>query len=431
MIAALLAAVQLSVPAPRPALQDSIPQVTLAEALRMATDLDPNYVAALGQIANAEWGRRAAIAAFVIPSITLQGTYQKSSTPSFNVGTGAESRTFTVAQATASYELFAGGRRFADLAGTAASLTGAKAGEVQARYASALVTESAFYQVLSLKELVRVRRERLGRAEQQLAVARSRVIAGAAVQTDSLQLSLERTRAQVDLLIEESRLRVARYDLGSLIGQRGQVDAAPLNGARAPDLPMTLQEAVAEALDRGPSYRIARADEKAASAAFTARKTDYLPQVGLTATTSAFDERIFPDQTKRSTISIGVTLPIWDGGQREIALTQARVNRDVARAVREDLERSAWRDVTRAYEAYITSRAAEDLARGGLTVAQENYRVQAARYQEGATTILDLLEAQVSLTDAESGIVQARQATQLALAGLEAILGRRLFPGKE
>jgi len=418
MIAALLAAVQLSVPAPRPALQDSIPQVTLAEALRMATDLDPNYVAALGQIANAEWGRRAAIAAFVIPSITLQGTYQKSSTPSFNVGTGAESRTFTVAQATASYELFAGGRRFADLAGTAASLTGAKAGEVQARYASALVTESAFYQVLSLKELVRVRRERLGRAEQQLAVARSRVIAGAAVQTDSLQLSLERTRAQVDLLIEESRLRVARYDLGSLIGQRGQVDAAPLNGARAPDLPMTLQEAVAEALDRGPSYRIARADEKAASAA-------------LTATTSAFDERIFPDQTKRSTISIGVTLPIWDGGQREIALTQARVNRDVARAVREDLERSAWRDVTRAYEAYITSRAAEDLARGGLTVAQENYRVQAARYQEGATTILDLLEAQVSLTDAESGIVQARQATQLALAGLEAILGRRLFPGKE
>jgi outer membrane protein TolC len=53
--------------------------------------------------------------------------------------------------------------------------------------------------------------------------------------------------------------------------------------------------------------------------------------------------------------------------------------------------------------------------------------VQSARYREGATTILDLLEAQVALSEAEATLVQSRYATRLALARIEALLGRRLF----
>jgi len=176
---------------------------------------------------------------------------------------------------------------------------------------------------------------------------------------------------------------------------------------------------------------VARADERAASAAYKAQLSSYLPTIGLQAQAAAFDEKVFPDAVNRTTLSVFVSLPIWDGARREIALTQAKVNREVSRAILSDLERAARRDVVQAYEAYVTSRAAEDLARDALVVAQENFRVQTTRYQGGATTILDLLEAQFSLSEAEAGIVTARQTTLLALAGLEAILGRRLFPGKE
>jgi outer membrane protein TolC len=58
-------------------------------------------------------------------------------------------------------------------------------------------------------------------------------------------------------------------------------------------------------------------------------------------------------------------------------------------------------------------------------VAQENLRVQDERYRAGATTILDLVTAQVSFTEAEAGLVQARYASRLAFAGVEALLGRR------
>jgi outer membrane protein TolC len=87
--------------------------------------------------------------------------------------------------------------------------------------------------------------------------------------------------------------------------------------------------------------------------------------------------------------------------------------------------------VNAAYDDYESAKAAAELARVGVTVARENYRMQALRYRSGASTILDLLDAQVSLAEAEAGLVQARYGTRLSLARLEAILGRRLFPNKD
>ena len=46
--------------------------------------------------------------------------------------------------------------------------------------------------------------ERTARAEQQLDIARARVLSGAAVQTDSLQLLLELTRARIKQIQDDS-----------------------------------------------------------------------------------------------------------------------------------------------------------------------------------------------------------------------------------
>jgi outer membrane protein TolC len=53
--------------------------------------------------------------------------------------------------------------------------------------------------------------------------------------------------------------------------------------------------------------------------------------------------------------------------------------------------------------------------------------VQETRYRAGASTILDLLEAQDQLSAAEANVVRSRYAIRLAIAGLEAVLGRRLM----
>ena|SRR5213592_2279557 len=83
------------------------------------------------------------------------------------------------------------------------------------------------------------------------------------------------------------------------------------------------------------------------------------------------------------------------------------------------------------YEGYTSARATAEQDAEALGVARENFRVQQSRYRAGASTILDLLKAQSDLDDADATLVQARYATRLALAGLETILGRRLFPEQE
>ncbi len=426
---ALLLALQGTV---SPHATDSLPQITLTEALQRAAQLDPNYVQALGQVDNAVWARRNAFAVFVLPAVTLSLQAQRANGLSFVFAgdTFFLAKTAWTGQLTARYDLFTGGQKFAELSRSGAELDGARANELRQRFATALLTESDYYAVLANTELDRVARERLRRAREQLGVARARVVSGAAVSTDSLNLRLELTRAQVAQLQQASALRVARLELGRRIGASGPVDAAPLDTAGAPELPVSLADAISQAAGQGPQYRAAAASERAASAAYRAELGNYLPHVSLAFNAFTFDTAFFPKLFKPTNFTLGVSFPLWNNGQREIALSRARVTKDVARARRQDMDRAVQHDVTAAYDAYVTARGTAELANEGLVVARESFRVQQTRYSSGATTILDLLDAEVNLSQAEADLVQARYGTRLALAGLESILGKRLFTDK-
>jgi outer membrane protein TolC len=406
---------------------DSIPSITLEEAVRRARNIDPGYVAAATRVDDAVWGRRAAWSSMLLPNVTASSSLTESTSEFFNVGTGQLASRIIEARLTANYELFRGGGKLFDLRRSTADLERARALEVDADFSARFATESAYYDVLAQRELARVAEERVRRAEEQLAVARARVLSGAAVQTDSLQVLLELTRARVERLRQHATLRVARLELGRRVGIAGLVDAEPLGPLPDMDLPLDEEEAVREALARGPDYRAAVAGERAADAAVKAERGSYLPQVSLFGQWSGFDETFFPSATTRTSYGVSVSFPLWNGAQRELALARARSTREAAAATRRDTELAVRRDVIEAYEAYRTARASTDLAAEAVAVATENLRVQQTRYRAGATTILDLLTAQVDLAQAEAVLVQERQSTRLALATLESLLGRRLF----
>jgi outer membrane protein TolC len=410
-----------------PVAPDTIPQVTLAEALEAAAQVDPDYVAALRQVGDAAWVRRGAWSAFLLPSIDFQWSLSKFDPESFNIGTNELTDRLSQFSVSASYDLFRGGAKFHDLSRASAAVDGAGAGELEARYQTALATEAAYYDVIAQSQLLGVVEGRVRRAREQLEVARARVLSGAAVQTDSLQLLLELTRAEVDELRQNSALTVARLELGRRVGRAGAVDAAPLDPAPLPPLPLTREQIVQEALEGSPSLLVARSQQRLTDATFKAARASYLPTVSLFGQWAGFDENVIPDALKRTTLGISVSYPLFDGAARELRVFRASTQRRVADAAAADAERTTVRDVTEAYEAFTTARASTELAERGVVVARENLRVQSERYRAGATTIIDLVTAQVDLTEAEADLVQARQATRLALAGVEAILGRRLF----
>ena len=329
MLALLLALQGPLFPAPEQAPADSVPRVTLTEALQRAARLDPNYVTALGQIDNAQWIRRNAFAVFILPAITVGLNATQSNPIGFSF---VPVKTAWSAQLSARYDLFLGGQKFAELTRSAALLDAAHQNELVERFATALTTESDYYAVIANTELDRVNRERVRRAREQLAVARARVVSGAAVSTDSLNLRLELARAQVGQLQQESALRVSRLELGRRVGASGPVDAMAPDTTPAPQLPVTLADAISEAARQGPDYRLAAANERAASASYRGQLGNYLPHATLTFNAFSFDTVFYPKLFKQTNFQLGISLPLWDNGQRELALSRARVIKNVARA---------------------------------------------------------------------------------------------------
>lgn len=403
-----------------------IPTVTLNDARERALAINPASIAARGDVDVAAWQRRSALTDLITPNLSANSSFASFSDPSFNPGTGALSGQATSATLQASYTIFGGGK-FAAVKNARASLNRAAAGETAATFNITLATDAAYYSVLADQELKRVAEARLGRAQEQLSVARSRAQAGYAIATDSLQLVIEVNKAKLELLRRDSALTVSQFRLGNTIGLTEAVDAAPIDSAVPAELPFSQHDAITAMRTSGPSLLVARANEQSANAALAFQREAYLPAITLSAQTGAYDSDLFGSELSRSQFTVNVSVPIWNGGHREVSVARARADRDVARAEAAEAERKAAEQMAGAYNGYNTARSATELARVGIIAATENYRVQRARYREGSTTILDLLEAQVQLSEAESALVQSRYAARLALAQVEALLGRRVF----
>jgi outer membrane protein TolC len=430
---ALIALQSASVPVTQ---ADSIPTITLSEAIRRAYDVSPSAIAARGQLGTANWARRASVGALITPSLTV-GADANSLTPQiFNFNVLSTSQSFSALAPTShttdanielSYTLFGGGQSFSRVRAARAAEDAAYANNDAVRSSTRVETEAAYFAVIADQELLRVAEEQERNVTEELAISRARVRSGAAVQTDSLQLLLQLTSARVSLLQQRAALQVDRLALGRHIGRSTPVGAEPLDTLPAPQLPFTLDEAVQIALASGPAYIRARAGERAMKALLAVQEGAFVPSLNLSAARFAYGDAVLPNQLYRSQFSVGVSFPILDQGVREAGVVSASASLDSARAALADLERGARQDVTDAYEAYGTARAIGEMQQTSVIVASENLRVATLRYRTGAENILNLLTAQVSLTQAESDLVLARRNTRLALTNLQSRMGKTII----
>jgi len=126
------------------------------------------------------------------------------------------------------------------------------------------------------------------------------------------------------------------------------------------------------------------------------------------------------------TLRFSVSLPIFNGFTREQQLVSADVQRDVAMAQAADTRRLVGAQLTQEIAALQTAYKQIDIAAANVAATTEDLRVQQERYRVGASTILDLLTSEASLTQAKTNLVQARFNYNIARAQLEALVGRTL-----
>jgi outer membrane protein len=406
-------------------------QVTLDEAIRRALDVQPAIIQAQGAQRNAGAGQRSAFGAF-LPSLTLSGSSSLASANRYNTATGQILRDTTNNTSynggiSVNLTLFDGFARFASSNAASATATAADAGYVNQRFQVTLATKQLFYNALATEDLVHVAEAQVRQAQQQMDIAIQKLHAGSATRSDSLRSIVDLGNAQLALLQAQANLLNAQANLGRQIGVDQPVRAVPDSAlAPFPDTAALRVDAIAHA----PQVAQADAQAHAAQSQVTVARAQYFPTLsagysngytGLDAPWNSTSRYV-----NNWTLRFSVSLPIFNGFTREQQLVSADVQRDVAMAQAADTRRLVGAQLTQEIAALQTAYKQIDIATANVAATTEDLRVQQERYRVGASTILDLLTSEASLTQAKTSLVQARFNYYIARAQLEALVGRTL-----
>lgn len=404
-------------------------QVSLADAVRRALDVQPDMVQAQGDARNAGASGRSAWGAF-LPTVSTSASASRSNTAHFREGTTDPlPAVYSYSGGlSASLDLFDGFRRLANLRATSADQDAAGAGLVSQRYQTTLATQQAFFTALANEELVRVGQAQVDRAKEQLQISVNKFQAGAATRSDTLTSTVDLGNARLSLLQAQANLATAQANLGRQIGVDQPVRAVP--DTAFPGLPDTMALRAA-ALQAAPVVDQAEAQARAASARTWTARSQYWPSLSVSYTnnragTGSPQLPLFTSYPESFSWRFGLSWTLFNGFQREQAQVSASVAQDVAKARAADARRQVNAQLTQQLAALFTSYAQIEITDANVAAATEALRVTQERYRLGAGTLLDLLTAQANMTQAQVSQVQARYNYLIARAQVEALVGHPL-----
>ena len=425
-ISAIAFAVALSLGSVSEPVASQVPTVTLDEALRLAKQYSPAIIQAEGDIRVAQATKRESISDWM-PRLSGGTGWSINSIERFdpqNQTSFAGSATSINGSLNASYTIFDGFRRSAQSKARGADLTSSEANYTSQEFQIALQTKQAFFNAIAAVELVRVSETRIARAVRQLQTTRDRLAAGSAIRSDTLQSFVEWANARLQLINAQTQRATSSANLARLIGFDGDVRAVS-DESIAFIVDLDTAAIRAEAMADGPSIEQAVAAARAADAQVSVSRAAYFPSVTASYSRSLAGQDF---DNLRSTWSgrVGLNWNIFSGFSRETGVTRSGATQDAAHARIEDTRRQVNAQLTQQFASLQSAAIRTEIAEASLAAATEDLRVQQERYRLGAATILEVMQSQISVDQAEVDGVQARLDYLLAKAQIEAIVGRTI-----
>ena len=406
--------------------------ITLHEAVDLARTNAPAVVQARGQERSTDAGVRSAYAAF-LPDLNLTAGATRQSpartrlvggellppTPwAYNAGFGA------------TVDLFQGGQRFFDIRQAKARDAAADAGLVNQQFVATLNAKQQFFNVLAARESQIAAAAQLEQAEQQRRTSVALARARQATRSDSLRAEIQVRNAQLAVLDAQNSLETANASLTRAIGSDEPVTAGPAPADTMAEALALADAELAALAERGPLVTQSESLLRAARAANTASWSDYLPSASLSFSrggTRAKQTFTIPDSLRyTNTLSLSLSIPIFDRLQREERHVNADVAEENAQASLRDARLAARQGIVQWLGAYHVAGQKVQAQLATVEAAEEDLRVQQQRYAVGGSTLLDVLTSETQLNQARRDLIQARYDQRVAKAQLEALVGRDL-----
>lgn len=419
---------------PEPRAEGAPSGLRLDEVLQRALAQNPLLEAARARVSAARGVRRTARA---LPNPVLTYWVESLGAPWRSASTSLDRETQTYA--TLPLEpLF---QRSPRVRGADATVRAADAELARARQVVALDAARAFYRVAAAQDAVEAADEILARLTELVTFNQVRVEEGVAAEADLIRTQLERDRMAAIVTLEQVELSRARAALAPYVAtsatgatQIRDRAAAPRSDALRvtvddsadaplPEILSPVSDFVAQARLARPDLLASRARAEAARAEVTYQRTLTVRQIGATV------------GTKRTagvtSLIAGVTLPIPLFDQNRGEVQRAAGERTATEQELAWAERQVSAEVEAAYEAVrLLTMQANRLRGSFLSRAEESRRIALAAYQEGAVSLLQVLDASRALADARLTYYRTVFAQRQSLLEFRAATGASLLNGR-
>jgi outer membrane protein TolC len=320
-----------------------------------------------------------------------------------------------------------------DRAGAAEALARAKA-EVARRGLAPTVTK-AYYGLLIGQRKYSTAQQAVDQAQRALTISQDLERGGEVAHSDVVKSQLQLNAQQqafreAQLAMEASRLDLAVLLFRDFSENFSVVDDLDLSPALPPRADVqTLAER------ENPTLRVAMETLRGANLDISIARQAFLPTFsldavyGIEANAFAFNSKAaaFPESGSLPNLGYFVTaslnIPVWDWGVRRSKVRQAELKQQQATVELSAAQRQLVRNLQGFYEEAQTAREQMDLLRNAVDLASESLRLNTLRYQAGEATVLELVDAQTTLTQARNAYDDGILRYRVALSNLQTLTG--------
>ena len=285
-----------------------------------------------------------------------------------------------------------------------------------------VLVQETYFTLLKAQQTREITRQSLQNLVRHLHQVQELEKAGRATGLDVSRVQARISAARVNLVQAAGAVDSARVALATLIGVPTStilIVEDVLDSAQLPEPGGTTDQLVARARSRRPEIGMARSAAAIAEERIDIEGSGLWPHVGLRFgyNYERPNQRYFPvrDEFNGSwDVSVVLSWTVWDWGASYYGMKAAEAEAAAARQALEDVEEKVEVDVVHRLRRYRTETERVSAARSGIASAKRAFENATKLFEAGRLTSLELLNAELALTQANYELVRALADARIA-----------------
>lgn len=437
VLAALVAATPAWAGQPAPASAADVTPVsarvvTLSQALESALSRQPRLTAAQAST-YAAMAQANQVLAAKRPQVTTSLGYSRSTA---NGTTTVGNYTVTSNQTdtydkysyslTGSYLLYDFGQTEKKYQAALSGVDAQKENEKAVALGLTLSVRSAYYSARASKTMVSVAKQALENQLKHLKQIQSYVEVGMRAPIDLYQARTGVANARLDLISAQNDYATAKASLNQAMGVDDSADydvtdeTEPAVVGEDAGIDVLLEEA----LKARPEFAALSAQVRAKKLSLEAISKEYLPYVGLSAGFTGSAGSDISESAWNGSAGVTASWDLYSGGLTRAQEAEAYANLKNLAAQEDSLRQEVRLELEKARLAVRAAKASIAATAEAVAAARETLRLAEGRYTAGVGNVLELSDAQLTLTRAEASEVSAQYNLSQARSSLLKALGR-------